>query len=94
MKKTTKILLALTIISIARLLCRSDIDKGICLNASGDGKLYNGEPVYNYINYRYTDAREGDELITYELLNPLNNYCDDIVLRIDYNTATKHFSLN
>lgn len=94
MKKTTKMVLTLTVLILARLAFRSDIEKGICLNSDGDGKVYNGEPYYNYINYSRTDASEGDELITYELLNPLNNYCDDIVLRIDYNTATKHFSLN
>lgn len=94
MKKTTKMFLTLTVLILARLAFRSEFDKGICLTDDGDGKVYNGEPYYNYINYSRTDASEGDELITYELLNPLNNYCDDIVLRIDYNTTTKRISWN
>ena len=94
MKKTTKMILTLTVLILARLVFRSDINKGICLNATGDGKLYNGDPYYNYINYSRTDASEGDTLYTYELLNPLNNYCDDIIIRIDYNTTTKRISLN
>lgn len=94
MKKTIRFCLILAAITFCRIFARSDIDKGICLNANGDGKVYNGEPYYNYINYSRTDASEGDTLYTYELLNPLNNYCDDIVLRIDYNTTTKNFSLN
>ena len=94
MKKTTKWILTLTVLVFGWLAFRSDISKGICLTDDGNGKLYNGEPIYNYISYSHTDATAGDELITYELLNPLNNYCDDIVLRIDYNTTTKHFSWN
>lgn len=93
MKKTIRFCLILAAIAIFRIFARSEFDKGICLNSDGDGKVYNGESYYNYINYSRTDASEGDELITYELLNPLNNACDDIVLRIDYNKATQRFSI-
>lgn len=84
--------LGLIFLAIGRLISRSEIDKGICLDDDGNGQLFNGEPYYNYISYEYTDAKPGNELITYDLLNPFNNYCDDIVIRIDYNTTTKHIS--
>lgn len=86
--KKAKIILVAVLIMVFRLIARSEIDKGICLNDNGDGKLYNGEPYYNYISYKYTDANPGDELITYDLLNPFNNECDDYLFRIDYNTNT------
>ena len=63
---------------------RTEVDKGVCLNAQGDGKLYNGEPYYNYISYARTDAQEGDEVITICILNPFNTYCDDIIYRTDF----------
>ena len=90
MRKKIAIILGLVLIRIAT---RSEIDKGICLNESGDGQIYT-ESEYNYISYLGTDAKSGDELITYDLLNPFNNYCDDILIRIDYNTTTKRFSIN
>jgi len=61
---------------------RIDIDFGRVLNEEGDGKLYNGESYYNYIAYPekyHTD----DIVMTVCVLNPLNNYCDDIILRYD-----------
>ena len=85
------VILVLILLSLARLICRSEIDKGICLDDDGNGQIYT-DSKYNYISYKYTDATTGDELITYDLLNPFNNYCDDIVIRIDYNTTTKHIS--
>lgn len=90
MKRFTKatVIIGMTLIVLARLICRSELAKGVCLNADGDGMLYNDEPYYNYISYKYTDANPGDELITYDLLNPLNNECDDYLFRIDYNTNT------
>ena len=61
---------------------RTDIDVGRVLNDQGDGKLYNGEVYYNYI--AYPDKYEQDDIIlTVCLLNPFNNYCDDIVIRHD-----------
>lgn len=61
---------------------RTDIDFGRVLNEDGDGKLYNGESYYNYI--AYPDKYHTDDIImTVCFLNPLNNYCDDIILRYD-----------
>ena len=63
---------------------RTEIDRGVCLNENGDGKLYNGEPYYNYISYSCTDAKAGDEVISLFILNPLNTYCDDYIYRNDW----------
>jgi len=63
---------------------RTELDKGVCLNNQGDGKLYNGEPYYNYISYASTDAKAGDKVLTVFILNPLNNYCDDYIYRHDW----------
>lgn len=70
-------------IAIFRIFARTEICKGICLDDYGNGKVYNGEPYYNYINYERTTAKAGDEVLTIDLLNPLNNACDDIVFRYD-----------
>lgn len=42
-----------------------EIDFGRCLNDAGDGKLYNGEPFYNYISYHYIDAQKDDIVMTF-----------------------------
>lgn len=82
MKKTIIVLLlAFTAYTAA---FRTEIDRGICLNNEQDGKLYNGEPYYNYISYRCTDAEPGDKVITLFILNPLNTYCDDYIYRHDW----------
>lgn len=44
-----------------------EIDFGRCLNDVGDGKLYNGEPFYNYISYRYTSAKQDDIVMTFSV---------------------------
>lgn len=62
---------------------RTELDLGICLNMNGDGKLYNGEPYYNYIKYP-ENVFPGDLVLTFDILNPLNNYCDDIIYRTDF----------
>lgn len=62
---------------------RTEINVGRVLNEDGDGKLYNGESYYNYIAYPekyHTD----DIIMTVCLLNPLNNYSDDIIIRTDF----------
>ena len=41
-----------------------EIDFGRCLNNAGDGKLYNGEPFYNYISYQNTTAQQDDIVMT------------------------------
>lgn len=63
---------------------RVEIMTGTCLNEQGDGKLNNGEPYYNYISYRSTDAKPGDKVLTIDILNPFNTYCDDIIYRTDF----------
>lgn len=61
---------------------RTDIDFGRVLNENGDGKVYNGESYYNYI--KYPEKYHTDDIIfTICLLNPLNNECDDIIIRHD-----------
>lgn len=63
---------------------RMEIMTGTCLNEQGDGKLNNGEPYYNYISYRSTDAKPGDKVLTIDILNPFNTYFDDIIYRADF----------
>jgi len=61
---------------------RTEINVGRVLNENGDGKLYNGESYYNYI--AYPDEYHTDDIIlTIDVLNPANNYCDDIIFRYD-----------
>ena len=86
MKK--KILVALGIFTLALVsytaTFRTEYDKGICLNEEQDGWLDNGEPYYNYISYRSTDAKTGDTVYTILILNPFNTYCDDYIYRHDW----------
>ena len=63
---------------------RTEYDTGVCLNEEQDGMLYNGEPYYNYISYRSTEAVPGDKVFTVLVLNPFNNYCDDYIYRHDW----------
>lgn len=62
---------------------RLEVDVGRVLNNDGDGKLYNGEPFYNYIRYDEQRFSQNDIVLTVDLLNPFNTYCDDIVFRYD-----------
>ena len=77
------IIAALLILSSAWIFHRSEFDVGRVLNNQGDGKLYNGEPYYNYIHYDVERFSENDIVFTYNLLNPFNTYCDDILFRYD-----------
>lgn len=61
---------------------RTEFTIGRVLNNQGDGKEYNGESYYNYIAYP-PEYHENDIILTYFLLNPLNNECDDIIIRHD-----------
>lgn len=61
---------------------RTDVDFGRCMNENGDGKLYNGEPFYNYIRY-HEGIHENDIVMTVCFLNPFNNEYDDIIYRYD-----------
>ena len=77
------ILISIAIMLLGWTAHRTDIDVGRVLNDQGDGKLYNGESYYNYIAYPekyHTD----DIIMTVCLLNPLNNYSDDIIIRTDF----------
>lgn len=77
-----------TIIIIGLLLyiaaCKVEIMTGTCLNTQGDGRINTTDPYYNYISYASTDARPGDKVLTVDILNPLNNYPDDIIYRTDF----------
>ena len=47
-----------------------DISVGRCLDEQGNGKEYNGEPYYNYINYSgHGDIHTNDIVITGFILN-------------------------
>ena len=82
MKKTIIVILLAFIAYTA--IFRTEYEKGICLNEEQDGKLDNGEPYYNYISYKSTDAKPGDKVFTVLILNPLNTYCDDYIYRHDW----------
>ena len=61
---------------------RTEFTVGRVFNNDGDGKEYNGESYYNYIAYP-PEYKENDIILTYFMLNPLNNECDDIIIRHD-----------
>lgn len=82
MKKA--IIIALLAFIAYTAIFRTEYDKGVCLNEEQDGKLYNGDPYYNYISYRSTDAKTGDKVFTILVLNPFNTYCDDYIYRHDW----------
>ena len=47
-----------------------DISVGRCLDEQGNGKEYNGEPYYNYINYGgHGDIHTNDIVVTGFILN-------------------------
>ena len=83
--KTIRAIAILAILAMAyTIVFRMELDKGICLNEAQDGWIDNGDPYYNYISYRCTDAEPGDKVISLFILNPLNNYCDDYIYRADW----------
>ena len=75
---------ALIVALLYVLIFRFELCCGVCLNDNGDGRMYNGEPYYNYISYSSTDAKAGDEVVSVFVLNPLNTYCDDYIYRNDW----------
>ena len=77
-----KIIILIALIPVLWLAHRTEFDVGRVLNEDGDGKLYNGESYYNYIYYP-PEYHTNDIVMTVCLLNPLNNYCDDIIIRHD-----------
>lgn len=56
------------------------VDRGICLNEAGDGRVLLDQQ-HDYISYKGT----GDQVITFCVMNPLNDYCDDVIYRADIN---------
>ena len=46
-----------------------EVTVGRCTNDLGDGKVYNGEPYYNYIRYNENKVHENDIVITGFILN-------------------------
>ena len=88
-KAITIIIILIMAAAVVRIASRTEIEKGICLDESGNGFLFNNDPVYNYISYASTNAEPGDHLITIDILNPFNNECDDIILRYDINVTRK-----
>ena len=68
MNKTIKCIIGIFIVVILLFGFKVfEIDFGRCLNDAGDGKLYNGEPFYNYISYRYTSAKQDDIVMTFSV---------------------------
>lgn len=59
-------------------------ETGTVLNKKKDGRLDVVDPYYNYISYRGIDCHKGDKILTIDIWNPDNNYCDDIVSRCDF----------
>lgn len=72
------------VVVIAFIVGFFEIDFGRCLDDDGNGKLYNGEPFYNYISYHYTEAQQDDIVITF-CLNDFDREClerwDFVVLK-------------
>ena len=62
-----------------------DVEFGRVLNSDGDGKLYNGEPYYNYISYRCVDNVSENDIVLTVSINDINDDCmyrfDRIILR-------------
>ena len=56
-----------------------EINVGRCLKDAGDGKLYNGEPFYNYISY-HNIAQENDIVVTF----CINDHYGDCLERFDF----------
>lgn len=58
---------------------------GVVANEEMDGMIANyADPEYCYISYKGVDAEEGDWIDTYCVYNPMNQYEDDIILRLDF----------
>lgn len=94
MKKSIIIaLIALSVIAFIRF--RPVLSIGTCLNSSGDGHIDAStdgvQEPYTYISYRGI-AEEGERVITLDIFNPFNNYCDDTILVADYNLETNKLS--
>ena len=94
--KTKKALIIIALIAIAFLRFRPCLYIGHCLDDEGHGHIDRStegiEEPYTYISY-HGIAKEGEQVVTLDIYNPLNNYCDDTILVADYNTNTNTFSI-
>ena len=66
MNKIKYLVIPFVLVALAFMLNVFEIDLGRCLNDDGDGKLYNGEPFYNYISY-HNIAQENDIVVTFSV---------------------------
>lgn len=62
------------------------VDFGRCTNSeTKDGKLYNGEPFYNYTSYRCVNSVSENDIVMTISINDVNNECvkrfDTVLLR-------------
>lgn len=58
---------------------------GVVANEEMDGMIANyADPEYCYISYEGVDAEAGDWIDTYCVYNPMNQYEDDVILRLDF----------
>lgn len=80
-----KIIIALCIILSAWIIHRTEFIYGVCLDEQGNGKIFTNDIYYNYISYsKVPNVKAHDIILTIDLLNPLNNECDDILFRWDF----------
>lgn len=71
------------------------VDYGICLDDVGNGLLYGYDSDHNYISYSSVhNAKAGDMIYTFCVMNPDNNYFDDIICRIDMVIESEDISIN
>ena len=59
-------------------------DVGTVLNADGDGRVDGYPEGHDYISYRGLGFATGDRVVTYTLMNPETDWCDDDLGRWDY----------
>ena len=87
-------LIALATLTVLRF--RPVLSLGTCIDYDGNGHIEKStdgvQEPYTYISY-YGIAEKGQKVITLDIFNPLNNYCDDTILVMDYNTNTKKISI-
>ena len=51
-----------------------EVTVGRCVDNTGNGKEYNGEPYYNYIKYDKTEVHKNDVVVTGFILNTEGEY--------------------
>lgn len=77
---------------------RPTLDFGFCMDNNGNGILLNQNdlmPIDDYYNYiGYDKNLMGKYIYTLCIYNPLNNYCDDIIIRYDFISNVSRETLN